>query len=413
MKKILAVLVALALVLGVSCTALADEPVTIQFWSVFTGDDGAVLQALVDEFNTEYAGKINVVHSPLSDPYTNLYLAVQSSTDVPDVMIGHIEQIPKLAADGILTDVEYLTEGDVDLANYPEHVLERSNIDGTQYGIPWDFNAPVLYVNLDLIAKYGLESILEDRMVTFDELKQAGEAVKAAGDLETVKINNYYGNFNQYVARYEQMAQQELIQDGKLVIDTVQWGKVIDVFRELNDLGYAIGREDDANAMFLGGSLMFYEAGTWTNATLMQVEGLNYDCVPVTVYNPETALVRSGSHTWMQPENEDRTEETDMAVATFINWMGAHSLTWATKAGQVPLYKSVTEMDEFKACKQTFLAQAGLSDHIKIFQYYYWNTLTDVIGRTAKDVVYDETIDSATVGAGIQQEVEDAIAAGA
>ena len=101
-----------------------------------------------------------------------------------------------------------------------------------------------------------------------------------------------------------------------------------------------------------------------------------------------------------------------MAVATFINWMGAHSLTWATKAGQVPLYKSVTEMDEFKACKQTFLAQAGLSDHIKIFQYYYWNTLTDVIGRTAMDVVYDETIDSATVGAGIQQEVEDAIAAG-
>ena len=31
MKKFLAILVALALVLGVSCTALADEPVTIQF----------------------------------------------------------------------------------------------------------------------------------------------------------------------------------------------------------------------------------------------------------------------------------------------------------------------------------------------------------------------------------------------
>ena len=44
---------------------------------------------------------------------------------------------------------------------------------------------------------------------------------------------------------------------------------------------------------------------------------------------------------------------------------------------------------------------------------YYWNTLTDVIGRTSLDVVYDETIDSATVGASIQQEVEDAIAAGA
>lgn len=385
---------------------------TVQFWTVFTGDDGATLQALVDEFNAEYAGEINVVHSPLSDPYTNLYLAVQSGTDIPDVMIGHVERVPKMVADGILTDVSYLTEGDVDMANYPEHVLERTNIDGYQYGIPWDFNAPVMYVNLDLIAKYGLESILEDRIVTFDELKQAGEAVAAAGDSETVKVNNYYGNFNQYVARYEEMAQQELIQDGNLVIDTEAWGKVIDVFRELNDLGYAIARDDDAVSMFLGGNLIFYEQGTWTNATLMQVEGLNYDCVPVTVYSPETALFRSGSHTWMQPENEDRTEETDLAVATFINWMGEHSLTWATKAGQVPLYKSVTEMDEFKACKQTFLADAGLAENIKIYQYYYWSTFTDVVGRTALDVVYDETIDSSTVGASIQAEVDDAIAAG-
>lgn len=412
MKRVVAILMALALILGISCAAVADETVTVQLWTVFTGDDGAILQTLIDEFNTEYEGKINVVHSPLADPYTNVSLAVQAGTDIPDVMIGHVERVPKLAADGILTDVEYLTEGDVDLANYPEHVLARTNIDGTQYGIPWDFNAPVMYVNLDLLEKYGLTDILDDRMVTFDELKRAGEAVAAAGDTETVKINNYYGNFNQYVARYEEHAQHELIQNGNLVIDAEAWGRVVDQFRELHQLGYSIEREDDDMAMFLGGSLMFFEKGTWTNATLMEIEGLSYDCVMVTVFDPETALCRAGSHTWMQPENEERTEETDLAVATFVNWMGEHSLIWATEAGQVPLYKSVTEMDEFKACKQTFLAEAGLAENVKIFQYYYWSTLTDAIGRTAVDVVYDESIDSASVGAAIQQEVDDAIAAG-
>ncbi len=269
-----------------------------------------------------------------------------------------------------------------------------------------------MYVNLDLIEQYGLESILEDGYVTFDELKIAGEAVAAAGDSDTVKVNNYYGNFNQYVARYEEMAQEELFQDGELVIDSEAWGKVIDVFRELYDLGYAIERDDDAVTMFLGGNLIFYEQGTWTNATLMQVEGLNYDCIPVTVYSAETALFRCGTHTWVQPENEDRTEETDLAVATFIDWMGQHSLVWATEAGQVPLYKSVTEMDEFKACEQTFLADAGLSENIKIYQYYYWSTFTEAVNRTALDVVYDETIDSSTVGDTIQKEVDDAIEAG-
>ena len=74
--------------------------------------------------------------------------------------------------------------------------------------------------------------------------------------------------------------------------------------RDRYTLGYMVNREDDASAMFLGGNLVFYEAGTWTNATLMQVEGLNYDCIMMPVFSPETALCRAGTHTWMQPENE-------------------------------------------------------------------------------------------------------------
>lgn len=412
MKKMLALVLALVFVLSLSSVAVAEEPITIQFWTVFTGDDGATMQSLVDQFNEEYAGQINVVHSPLADPYTNLSLAVQSGTDIPDIMIGHVERVPKMVEDGLLVDVEFLTEGDVDFANYPDYVLERTNIDGYQYGIPWDFNAPVCYVNLDLIEKYGLESLLEDRMVTFDEIKQAGEAIAAAGESETVKAINYYGGFNSYVARYEELGQVELIQDGNLVIDPEVWGGVISTFREMYTLGYMVNREDDASAMFLGGNLVFYEAGTWTNATLMQVEGLNYDCIMMPVFSAETALCRAGTHTWMQPENEDRTEETDLAVATFVNWMGANSLPWATEAGQVPLYKAVTETEEFKACKQTFLADAGISENIKIFQYYYWSTFTSAVDHAGADAIYDESIDVNSVGAAIQQEVDDAIAAG-
>lgn len=412
MKKLLTLVLALIMVCGMATVASAETE--LQMWSCFTGDDGATLQALVDQFNTEYAGEIKVTHSPLADQYTNLYLAVQTGTDIPDVLIGHVERIPKMIADGILTDVNYLfEEGAVDLANYPAYVLEYTNIDGYQYGIPWDFNSPVLYINLDLIAEFGLEAILEDGYVTFDEIKTAGEAVAAAGKSDTVKMVNYYGGFNQYVARYEEKGGVALIQDDVLTIDTQVWGDVVAAFQELNTLGYAIAREDDALTMFLSGSLMFYEAGTWTNATLMKVEGLNYTARPYTCFAPETALARCGSHTWMQPDDEERTEEEDLAVATFMDWMGAHSLTWATEAGQVPLYKAVTEMDEFKACAQTFLAEAGLSEHIKIFMYYYWSTFTDAVSKVGNDCLYDANYDIYSVGSTIQTMVDDAIAAGA
>lgn len=411
MKKALALVLALLMMLSVASFASAEEPISINLWSVFTGDDGQILQALVDEFNAEYEGQIVITHSPQGDPYTPLSLAVQTGTDVPDLLLGHVERVPQMVADGILTYMDSLTDGDVDFANYPEHVLARTNVDGYQYGIPWDFNAPILYCNLDVIAKYGLESLLDDNYITFDELNTAGEAVAAAGDTDTVKIFNFYGGFNQFVQRYEELGQVELIQDGNLVIDTQIWGDMLTYFRDLQTKGYVVDRDAETRPMFMNGELMFYEAGTWTNATLMQVEGLNYTAVPVVCFNPETALARCGSHTWMMPEDEERTEEEEMAAATVINWMGAHSLTWATQAGQVPLYKSVTEMDEFKACVQTFLADAGQSEHIKIFQYYYWNLFTSAVGQVGIDCLYDESIDLYTIGETIQKTVDDAIAA--
>lgn len=413
MKKVLSILLSLFLLLGTLSFAMADGAEEVKLWTVFTGDDGATIQALVDQFNEAHEGAIHVTHTPIDaeNLYQSMYLNVQTGTDVPDVIIGHVERLPKFVEDGVLTDMDFLAEGDIDWANYPEYVLSRTNIDGMQYGIPWDFNAPVLYVNLDLIEKYDVGAVLEDGYVTFDELKTVGETIAAAGDAEAVKVTNNYGGFNEFVARYEELGQVELIQDGELKIDPQIWGDMVLVFRDLYTAGYALSRDQDAINVFMGGGLVFYEAGTWTNATLMQVEGLNYTAVPMTCYSPETALCRVGSHTWMMPENEERTEETDLAVATFIDWMGQNSLIWGISAGQVPLYKSVTETEEFNALPQTFLAEVEMSDHIKIFSYYYWGLFTNAVGHVGMDAIFDDSIDVYGVGAAIQQEVDDGIAA--
>ena len=412
MKKLFALLLAAVMMLGMMSFASAEE-ITIEFWTVFTGDDGATLQGLINKFNDEHAGSIKVNHTAIAaaDLYTKLPLAVQTGEGIPDLMIGHVERLPKLAGDGVLTDVEYLLENGVDAANYPANVLARTNIEGYQYGIPWDFNAGVLYVNLDLLAKYGMEDVLTDKYVTFDEIKAIGEAIKTAGDAETVKAVNYYGGLNGYLPRYEELGGQLVDAEGNLTIDAAIWGKMIEGFRELYQAGYAVGQEDDASSMFIGGSLVFFESGTWTNATLQKIEGLNYAAVAMPCYSAETALCRSGSHTWMQPDNEDRSEETDKAVATFVDWMGAHSLAWATEAGQVPLYKAVTETAEFQALPQTFLAEAFMSDHIHVYTYYHWALLDSALGHIGKTAIYDASIDANSVGAAVQAEVDDAIAA--
>ena len=50
MKKILSLVLCLAMVLSISAIAHA-EPIQINYWSVFTGADGATMQGMVDAFN--------------------------------------------------------------------------------------------------------------------------------------------------------------------------------------------------------------------------------------------------------------------------------------------------------------------------------------------------------------------------
>lgn len=121
-----------------SVAVTAETPVN--FWTVFSGDDGVIMQKLVDQFNAENTDGIVVTHVPLTsdDFYTKLPLAVQTGEDVPDVMIAHIERVAKLAADGILTDMNFTIENGIDLASLPEDIVAKSNIDGYQYAVPWD-----------------------------------------------------------------------------------------------------------------------------------------------------------------------------------------------------------------------------------------------------------------------------------
>ena len=61
MKKFLCLLLTAMLVFGSTAlgTALADEPVTIQFWNSFTGADGAILERFA-QMSAPYGVKMEI-----------------------------------------------------------------------------------------------------------------------------------------------------------------------------------------------------------------------------------------------------------------------------------------------------------------------------------------------------------------
>ena len=139
MKRVKFLVAAMALPMAMTAMTASAAPVEIDYWSVFTGGDGATMQSMVDTFN-ESQDEVHVNHTPMTadDLYQKIPLAVQTGTEVPDVAVVHIERIPNFVENEMLWsyDEEILAEAGISAGDYIESAYNASNIDDEQYGIP-------------------------------------------------------------------------------------------------------------------------------------------------------------------------------------------------------------------------------------------------------------------------------------
>lgn len=410
MKKSLAI--ALSMMLMVLCLAPVAQaaPVEIDYWSVFTGADGATMQGMVDAFNASQ-DEVHVNHTPMTadDLYQKIPMTVQTGTGVPDVTIVHIERIPNFVEQEMLYsyDMDMLAENGVKQENYNAAAWERSDIDGEHYGIPLDVHSYVTYYNKDLFDKYDLNEFVEDGYLTFDEIKALGDKARAAG-WEGDIFN--LGWMRAQVLGYYAQLNGSLTEDGTHpAINNADMKKVFETMKELWEGGYTTVKNTDYSSKFYGGELLVWTEGIWMKAAAVDA-GINFGMLPGVCYDPANAKSWTSSHNFVQFVDENRTEEEDAAVAKFINWMGENSLTWAKDAGQCPAHLSINDVAEFKDMPQAFLADPERADELAIYSYQYWGLFDTAISRVGWDFV-DDTISIDDALAQVEQEINDAIAA--
>ena len=409
MKKFLSLVLALVMVLSATSAFAVTE---IQYWSVFTGGDGAVMQGMVDAFNASQ-DEVFVVHTPMTadDLYQKIPMTVQTGTSVPDVAVVHIERIPNFVNQEMLYsyDMDLVAEAGIKQENYNQAAWVKSTIDGEQYGIPLDVHGYITYINKDLFDQYGLNEILADGYITFDEVKWAGDKAKEQGF--TGKTFNLGWQRAQLLGYYAQLAEgHKLTDDGVApALDKEAMKQAMTTMKELWEQGYTSEKNIDYSAMFYGGEMLIWSEGIWMKAAVVDA-GVNFEMYPAVCYTPETCKSWMSSHNFVQFADEERTEEEDLAVAKFINFMGENSLVWAKDAGQVPAHVSLNEVAEFSSMPQAFLADPARNDELAIYYYLHWGLFDTAISRVGWDFV-DGTISIDDAIAQIEKEVADAIAA--
>jgi len=407
MKKVLALAMSLVMALALVPQAMA-APVEIDYWSVFTGADGATMQGMVDAFNASQS-EVKVNHTPMTadDLYQKVPLAVQTGSGVPDVTIVHIERIPMFVKQEMVWPLDTLLENGIKAENYIPSAWERSTIDGEHYGVPLDVHAYVTYFNKTLFNQYELNSFVEDGYLTFDEVRELGDKAKAAGFTGTVlgldwqrsQILSYYAQLN-----------GKLTEDGiNPTFNNADMTKVYQTLKDLHDNGYTNKKGDDNLQAFHSGQLLVWPEGIWMKAGVVDA-GIDYGMIASVCFTPETAKNWTSSHNFVQFADDSRTEEEDIAVAKFINYMGENSLTWARDGGQVPAHVSINDVPEFKDLAQSFLADPARGGELSIYYYLYWGLFDTAISRNGWEPVFGTmSIEDALNQA--QQEVIDGIAA--
>ena len=146
-KTMKAALVASALMV----TGVHAQAVEVTWWDFLGGGDGVRMKTLLDEFNAENAGKIQVNATTL-DWGIPFYTKVQTSAAVgegPDIMTYHASRIPLAVSQGTLAEItaEDMTAMGLSADTFAAATFEAVKVDGKQYAVPFDTHPIVLYYN--------------------------------------------------------------------------------------------------------------------------------------------------------------------------------------------------------------------------------------------------------------------------
>ncbi|GLO65430.1 MULTISPECIES: extracellular solute-binding protein [Oceanobacillus] len=384
MKKYvyLSFLVLLSLML-VGCNN--DENV-IEFWTPLTGDDGAYMNQLVDDFNEQSDQEIEIKHVITSDMYTKLYTVMNSGSGIPDLTLIHADRVPSFVKQDLLKPMTGVMEAqsNINQENYLAEAWTAGEIDGTQYTIPLDIHGSAMYYNQDLLEKYGVENWLDDDVVTFDEM------LSLEGQLEE---GDYLVNdalMGWVILAQIQNLDGDIQENGEPAVNTPVMKEAIERVKEITDAGLMTPYGEDGYLMFQSGNVLFSTDGTWSSTGHAQVEGLNFGVTNIYAPSPDNFHNRASAHLFSMLNKEERSEEKEAVIADFLEYIRSHSIEWA-EAGQIVASTEVVESPEYDEYMQSFFTKNEAEEEsLHIYTYEHYPYIAEAIDTYIADLVHGE-----------------------
>ena len=267
----LALILALALLLGLTPTVFAEEQIEIECFLI-------KVQALKVE--EEIAAKFKEIHPNVTvrfvatpDAETALFARI-AANEVPDIMNTYPAEVVyrQMMDDGLFVDLT----GHEMLNNVSEATLKLSEYDGKQFALPTAMSSYGVFYNKDIFEKHGLAV-----PANYEELLTLCQALQDAGELPIVFYDKSAGGVGQMAERlmgildndsdglFRKVAEGEtdLVEKQPEVRELAECMLKILEFGQKDQLGTD---QDQAIADFVAGRAAMFIGGTWNVATFME-----------------------------------------------------------------------------------------------------------------------------------------------
>lgn len=277
MKKLVALLLALTMVLGLCGAVSAEEheEITLTLGSIWSSDSEATKAPFLktlEEFQQEYPWIHVEVDMNEAEAWRTKIKTMVQAGEQPDVFYYNAGGLLKAFVDAgaVMPLNDYLDEET--RSRIIEGTLSNMTFDGKIYGLPYTLACSVMYCNTELFEKHGVK-IPE----TWDELLEAvrtfsaaGVTPMAVGGKDRWPTNMYMDIINLRFAGYDECYNAFYkTENGSFL--TENWVKSVEAFVELVNAG-AFPRDaaaltrDESEVPFYAGQIPMYVNGQWTAA---------------------------------------------------------------------------------------------------------------------------------------------------
>lgn len=387
MKRILATLMMGTMVTAAAVPVAAEEKIDIEMWTLFTGDDGVTMDAIVEAYNASQ-DKVNLTHIAIErqDLYSKLALAMNDEDALPDLFVTYTYDTPYFVGLGYIQPMDDILASyeafDFASENYHEACKALNYYDGSRYSVSLDFPTWGMYVNTALAEAYCPE-VLEDDIVTWDEIKEVGAKLEAEGVEDLTVLASGWGR-NDMLNSYLSLAGTYASEDGlTLELDKDAAAEMINTWKECYDAGYLWEEGDDAATLFALEECIFYTGGTW-NMNAINEYGFDYRFIAAPQFADETEPTMFGASHAFQIPTRSYDEDTVFGICDWMYYFYENSIDWA-KAGSIVASVATAESDEYQEMPQAFVSN---NYSISNPDYVYAQTLFDIADQLGYEAIY-------------------------